>query len=95
MPISDQRAHNRLNVDVPVTIVTANQDRVIGRCHDLSSHGIHLVSPRPAQIGEQWVVSLEATKRGIVDFVVTAEVSRCDNAADGGYVIGAQVLDIA
>ncbi|MGB0957572.1 MAG: PilZ domain-containing protein [Litorivicinus sp.] len=94
MDTTEQRAHNRMNVNVHSTVVTENNQRFSARCMDLSSHGIHLLSPKPARIGDTLTVSLEATKRGIVDFVVTAKVARCAAASSGQYELGAQVIDI-
>lgn len=89
----DQRQHNRMAVDVPVTI-KSNGHPIAARCLDLSSHGIHLQAPQSFALEQQLLIEVQATKPNVVDFVVTAQVSRCTAEGLSTFNIGAKVIDI-
>lgn len=93
MSTIDQRNHSRLAVDVPVTI-RAGEKSVRARCMDLSSHGIHLVTPHSFPLQQRLIIDIEATREGTVDFTVTANVNRCTAQDMSTFAIGAEVIDI-
>jgi len=93
---TEKRNFTRMKLNIDAFIQPSDQGAPLAaKCIDLTAQGMLLNSTQPAQVGDKIQVHIPAVHNLFSPLTATAEILRCNEASDKGYLLGAKITEMS